>query len=152
MESEGNVEVGFVREVGKPVFDMARWLRFLGILMIVMAALGIIAIVIGLILGVMGSWRIGVYELLIIGLPMLLSLLPIILYFWLGNLLYQSGKMAEPAYMRGDKELLIKSLSNLKTYFVVTGILTLIGIVIAILATCLTGLLPIIGITSSSMW
>jgi hypothetical protein len=152
MQSEGNLSVSIVRQVGKPVFAMARWLRFLGILMIVISVLSVLGMIAGFAATIVGSLRIGRSELYFIAIPVLISIFSLIVYMWLGTLLFKSGKMAEPAYLQGDSELLTKSLENLKTYFIVVGILTLISLVGMIIAMCVVSLMSIFSVSTFQSW
>lgn len=149
METYGNNEVAVVRQVGKPVFEMGRWLRFLGILMITMSLIGLISTVIIVLLSMFGTERLGFIEgTFIAGFSAIILLIPIGIYIWMGILLNRAGKLAEPAFMLGDKDLLVQSLSNLKTYFIIMGILTLIGLLTTVAGICMGS---IFGIWSSTI-
>ena len=47
----------------------------------------------------------------------------------MGVVLYQAGSSSEQAYFNGDKYSFMKSLTQLKLYFTIMGIMTLIGII-----------------------
>ncbi len=152
METNENVEVAVVRKVGKPVYEMGRWLQFLGIVMIVMSIIPLVVLGISLFVPLFGSARAGLFEgAIFIGITVVLSILPMALYVWLGILLNRAGKIAEPAYMQGNAELLSQSLSNLKTYFMVTGILSFIGLVVMLLGLCGGVLALLFGVWSSGI-
>ena len=52
---------------------------------------------------------------------------------WLGVLLWQSGNAVESAHETGDAASFLKSQDKLKTYFLITGIVSLIGIILAVI-------------------
>ncbi len=81
--------------------NTAGWLKFLGIVNIVAGGLTAITIV-----GIVIAW------------------LPI----WIGILLFQAGSRAAELGVTGDPEKLIQMLQKLKTYFIIQGILLLIGV------------------------
>jgi hypothetical protein len=96
-----------VREVGAPLFAAKGWMKFLGVLMIIG--------------GVM-------YALTIVGI--IVCWLPI----WMGVLLFQSASAVEAAEASGNKMELYSSLSKLKTYFTINGVLALIMIAFFVIA------------------
>ncbi len=106
MEETNNEQVTLIKEVSTPVYQARGWMKFIGVLMIIGGVL---------------------YALTIIGI--IIAWLPI----WMGVVLYQAGSSSEQAYFNGDKFSLIKSLSQLKLYFTIMGILTLIGIVFSVI-------------------
>lgn len=66
-----------------------------------------------------------------------LSLIGIIIAWlpiWMGVLLFQSASAVELAYLSGDRNVMTRSLVKLKTYFVIMGVMTLIGIIFWIIA------------------
>ena len=80
------------------------------------------------------------------GIPSIFVLIGI-LQIWIGVLLFQAGSSLDSAGQFGDKFAFLRSLSSIKTYFVIQGVLTLIGILVAISALCILVILPLIGIT-----
>ena len=52
---------------------------------------------------------------------------------WQGVLLLQSAGAIEQAYLSGNRNEMTRSLSKLKTYFIIMGVLTLIGIIVGVL-------------------
>jgi hypothetical protein len=103
-------DVQFVREVSAPLYAARGWMKFLGVLMIIYGAFLVFTIV-----GIVICW------------------LPI----WIGILLLRAAGSAEMAQISGDKYQLVESLSKLKTYFTIYGILALIGL-IAVVVTFMT--------------
>jgi hypothetical protein len=53
---------------------------------------------------------------------------------WIGVLLYQTASIMDRAFHTGDKHTFNQSLSKLKTYFMIQGILTLLGLIVAVIA------------------
>ena len=101
-----------VKELSLPIYQSRGWMKLIGVLSIlggVMTAFTIVGIVI--------CW------------------LPI----WLGVLLFKAGSAVEGAQLNGDKAKLKESLEKLKTYFVINGVLALLGIMAAGLSVILTG-------------
>ena len=81
-----------------PLYGSQMWLKFLGVMNIIQ---GIIAAM--TIIGIIFAW------------------LPI----WMGVLLFRAGSSIESARRNGDKTLFILSQENLKTYFIINGVMTL---------------------------
>ena len=108
-----------VRELSLPIYQSKGWLRLLGVLSIVSGALAAITIV-----GILYAW------------------LPI----WVGVLLLQAASSVERAHLSGDKMVLFESLGKLKMYFIIQGVTTLIGLIIAVIALFMTGLGAIFGL------
>ena len=102
-------EENVVREVSLPIFQSKGWLKLLGVVMIINGILVALTLV-----GIVICW------------------LPI----WLGVLLFQAAGAVEGAQINGDKGQLLTSLSKLKMYFMINGIMMLImiiGVAVAIL-------------------
>jgi hypothetical protein len=83
---------------------------------------------------------------IISGIPSIFVLVGI-LQIWVGILLFQSGSSIEAAGQFGDKFAFLRSLGGLKTYFMIQGVLMLIGIVVALSVLCITFVLPLLGLT-----
>lgn len=94
---------------------MKGWLKFLGILMIIM------------------------------GIPSALMLVGI-LYIWLGVVLMQAGSRAQQFLVSKSSDDLAEFTSKIKTFFLVTGILALIGIILGIITGCIYAIIAIIAI------
>ncbi len=121
MEPGVSGQAEIVQRIGFPIHQSRNWLKLLGVLSILSGILAVFTIV-----GIVIAW------------------LPI----WLGVLLYQSGELVDRAYMSGDERALIASLSKLKTYFLISGIMALIGIACAMIAMSLGMLGAIAGLAS----
>ncbi len=109
-----------VRELSVPIYQAKGWLKFLGILSIIGGIGQALSIV-----GILFAW------------------LPI----WMGVLMYQAGSNIESAAQYGDKFGFLRSMSSLKTYFVLQGVLTLLAIILVFAMLCIMFILPLFGFT-----
>jgi hypothetical protein len=109
-----------VQQLSVPIYQARGWLKFLGVLSIISGVGSALSIV-----GILFAW------------------LPI----WMGVLMFQAGSSIESAGQLGDKFAFLRSLGNLKTYFVLQGVLALIGIAFALTMLCITFILPLLGLT-----
>jgi hypothetical protein len=109
-----------IREMSAPIFQARGWLKFLGVLSIISGIFQALSIV-----GLLFAW------------------LPI----WMGILLHKAGSSIDSAGRLGDKFAFLHSLDSLRTYFVIQGVLSLLGIVIALSLMCITFILPLLGVT-----
>ena len=91
-----------MKDVALPLYQARGWIRFLGVMMIIVGAL---------------------YAVTIIGL--LFAWLPI----WLGVLLFQASSRIEYAYEGGGAVSFMESLQKLKTYFIINGVVVLISLI-----------------------
>ena len=96
-----------VRQAARPLYESKTWMKLLGAVSIVSGALSVITII-----GIVFAW------------------LPI----WLGILLWQSGKAVESAHEIGDAASFLESQSKLRTYFLIAGIVSLVGIILMMIA------------------
>jgi hypothetical protein len=113
-------EAHLVQELSIPIHQAQGWLKFLGVLSIIGGVAQALSLV-----GIVIAW------------------LPI----WMGVLMFQAGSSIESASQFGDRYAFLRALGNLKTYFVLQGVLTLIGIVIAASMLCIMFVLPLLGFT-----
>lgn len=109
-----------VQELSMPIFQARGWLKFLGVLSIIGGVGQALSIV-----GILFAW------------------LPI----WMGVLMFQAGSSIESAGQFGDKFAFLRSMGSLKTYFVLQGVLTLLGIIMAVSMLCIMFILPLLGVT-----
>jgi hypothetical protein len=109
-----------VKELSVPIHQARGWLQFLGVLSILGGVGQALSVV-----GILWAW------------------VPI----WMGVLLFQAGSNIESAAQSGDKSSFLRSMGNLKTYFVIQGILTLIAILIVVGMLCILFILPLLGVT-----
>lgn len=107
MNEQNTDEASIVREMGLPLLESKGWIKFLGIVSVIQGIVAIFSII-----GILIAW------------------LPI----WIGVLLYQSATILERAYQSGDKNTYHRAMAKLRTYFMIQGILTLIGILVAAIA------------------
>jgi hypothetical protein len=112
-----------VRELVFPLFQTRRWLRFLGVMSILSAIL-LIALTVGI--GIIYAW------------------LPI----WVGIILFQAAGAMEEAYRSGNKHQLTSANSKIKTYFIIQGVTTLIGLIFGAIALFVAGMGVFLGILS----
>ena len=87
-----------LRELAKPLLAARRWMKLVGILLIVQGIASVLSI-----WGILIAW------------------LPI----WMGWLLLKSSKEVELAERQGDKVALMRGMNQLKTFFTINGIITL---------------------------
>ncbi len=113
-------EPHMIQELSNPIYQARGWLKFLGILSII---------------GGIGQ------ALTIVGI--LVAWLPI----WMGVLMFQAGSSIDSAGQFGDKFAFLRSLSSLKTYFVLQGVLVLIGVIFGVTMLCIMFVLPLLGFT-----
>ncbi|MFC4726757.1 DUF5362 domain-containing protein [Coralloluteibacterium thermophilus] len=95
-----------VAELARPLAAGKGWLKFVGIMFIVQGALTALSIV-----GILIAW------------------LPI----WIGVLVMQSANAIEEAVRNDDAAALRTALSKLRTYFVIQGVLFLVGLALIVL-------------------
>ena len=107
MDNQDAQQASVVRELGLPLLESKGWIKFLGIVSVIQGIIAVFTVV-----GILIAW------------------LPI----WIGVLLYQSATILERAYHSGDKDTYYSAMAKLRTYFVIQGIMTLIGILIAVMA------------------
>ncbi|WP_109125243.1 DUF5362 domain-containing protein [Dyella sp. C11] len=96
-----------IQDLSQPLASGKGWMKFVGIVFIIQGALTAITIV-----GILIAW------------------LPI----WIGVLVMQSAGAIERAQLSGDAVALKEALAKLRTYFVIQGVLILVGIVLWVLA------------------
>jgi hypothetical protein len=65
----------------------------------------------------------------------------------MGVLMFQAGSSIDSAGQFGDRFAFLRSLGSLKTYFMLQGILTLIGILLSVTMLCIMFVLPLLGFT-----
>lgn len=80
------------------------------------------------------------------GIPSALALVGII-PIWQGVLLMQAASSIETAANTGQKYAFNSAMGNMKTFFVVNGVLILIGIIVSLLMLCVMVVLPLVGIS-----
>ena len=73
----------------------------------------------------------------------LVGILPI----WMGVLLFQAGSNITTAAQMGDRFSYLKAMGALKTFFVLLGVLALLGFVVGIIVACISLLVGVGAIT-----
>lgn len=107
MNAETNQQTALVKELCIPLYQCKGWMKLVGVMSIIGGALQVLTIV-----GILIAW------------------LPI----WTGILLIQAAGAIEQAYLGESQAAMTRSLSKLKIYFIIMGILTLIGLIAIVLA------------------
>ncbi len=105
-------EKDLIKELSLPLFQSKGWMKLLGVVMIIQGIIMVFTIV-----GIIFCW------------------LPI----WLGLLLFKASTFIETAQYNGDKAQFLMSMQRIKTYFVINGVLMLIGLVGAAIALIISG-------------
>ena len=99
-------QTGVIKNLSFPLYNCKGWMKLLGVMSIISGALQVLTI-----FGIIIAW------------------LPI----WMGVLLFQSANAITEAYEGDSQAAMTRSLLKLKTYFIIMGVLTLIGIIFAVL-------------------
>ena len=99
-------QTGVIKNLSFPLYNCTGWMKLLGVMSIIGGALQALTI-----FGIIIAW------------------LPI----WTGVLLFQSANAITEAYEGDNQAAMTRSLLKLKTYFIIMGVLTLIGIIFAAL-------------------
>lgn len=94
-----------LQALSSPLYSARGWLKFIGVMFILNGALTALSIV-----GIIVAW------------------IPI----WLGILLFQISAAAEQAFLTQSEDEFVKSQTKLKTYFTITGVLMLIGLIFTV--------------------
>jgi len=81
--------------------------------------------------------------MIIAGIPSIFALVGI-LQIWQGILLMQAASSIETAASTGQKYAFLSSLGNIKTFFVINGVLVLVGLIVALLTICVAVVLPLV--------
>jgi len=93
------------------------------------------------------GWLKFVGVLMIIGgIPGIAGLVGI-LTIWQGVLLFQAASSIEMAATTGQKYALSTAIGNLKTFFVLNGVLILVGLILALVMICVAVVLPLLGVS-----
>lgn len=103
-----------VRAIMGPLVDGKLWMKLLGVVMILSGALQALTII-----GILWAW------------------VPI----WLGVLLFQAAAAAETASASEDVTAAVRATSRLRLFFMIQGILLLIGLLIAFITFALVMML-----------
>ena len=99
-------QTSLIARVSEPLYTARGWMKLAGALVILYGVLTALTIV-----GLLIAW------------------IPI----WMGVLLFQSAKAVEQAHLASDEQAFLLAQLKLKTYFVITGVLALIVLLLAVL-------------------
>lgn len=109
-----------VKDISLPLFNSKFWMKLMGVVMIVY---GVLVVIFTFGIGLIVAW------------------LPI----WIGVLLFQSANAIDVAYNQGDQDAAIRAMDKLKLYFIINGVLLLIGIALAVLGFFMGGMAAFMG-------
>lgn len=108
-----------VKNLCFPVYQSRNWMKLLGVLSIISGIFSAISIV-----GIVICW------------------LPI----WLGALLFGAANKIEAAYYSGDEQQAVDALSKIQKFFFLSGIVSLISIVLSVIGVLMFGTVLMAGI------
>ena len=94
-----------VQDLSLPLAQSKGWMKLLGVMMIIYGILIAISVV-----GLIIAW------------------IPV----WIGVLLFQAVSAVEQAQLGGDADAMLRAMGKLKTYFTISGVLMLIGIIVGV--------------------
>ena len=94
-----------VQHLSLPLAQSKGWMKLLGVMMIIYGILIAISVV-----GLIIAW------------------IPV----WIGVLLFQAVSAVEQAQLGGDADAMLRAMGKLKTYFTISGVLMLIGIIVGV--------------------
>ncbi|HEX7031342.1 MAG TPA: DUF5362 family protein [Gammaproteobacteria bacterium] len=107
-----------VKDISLPLFNAKFWMKLMGVFMIIYGVLVALTIV-----GILIAW------------------LPI----WIGVLLFQAASAIDAAYSQGDADAAVRAADKLKVYFIINGVLLLIGIILGVIAFMMGGMAAFMG-------
>jgi len=124
MDNNSQVEqVLSAKNISFPLYKCKGWLLFIGIFSIVQGAMMALTIV-----GIIIAW------------------LPI----WMGIILCKASQLINEAYTRDDPDALTNALSKIKQYFIIMGIMTLIGIAFAVVYIAIVVIVLLVTVISQA--
>ncbi|MDX1455852.1 MAG: DUF5362 family protein [Gammaproteobacteria bacterium] len=103
-----------IKDVALPLYNAKFWMQLVGVVLILQAAM-IVLSTLGI--GIIIAWLPG----------------------WLGILLFQSASHIDRAFNLDDREAAIRAMEKLKTYFVIQGVLFLLGVILSVLGFVMFG-------------
>jgi hypothetical protein len=106
METSDQIQEKIVTQLSAPLYSAKGWMKFIGILLIVMGVTYALSIV-----GIIFAW------------------IPI----WLGILVTGAANKIDTAYRTGDKYSFIEAQKKIGLYFTIYGVLILIGLILILL-------------------
>lgn len=114
-----------IQDLSQPLASGKGWMKFVGIVFIIQGALTALTLV-----GIIIAW------------------LPI----WIGVLVMQSASAIERAQLSGDAVALKEALAKLRTYFVIQGVLILVGITLWIIGLFFYGAVFLAMLHNGGSW
>ena len=97
-----------IKDVVLPLYNAKFWMQLVGVVLILQAIMVVLST---------------------LGIGIIIAWLPA----WLGILLFQAASHVDRAFNIDDREAAIRSMEKLKTYFVIQGVLFLLGIILSVL-------------------
>lgn len=114
-----------IQDLSQPLASGKGWMKFVGIVFIIQGALTALTLV-----GIIIAW------------------LPI----WIGVLVMQSASAIERAQLSGDAVALKEALAKLRTYFVIQGVLILVGIALWVIGLFFYGAVFLAMLHNGGSW
>ena len=114
-----------IQDLSQPLASGKGWMKFVGIVFIIQGALTALTLV-----GIIIAW------------------LPI----WIGVLVMQSAGAIERAQLSGDAAALKEALAKLRTYFVIQGVLILVGIALWVIGLFFYGAVFLAMLHNGGSW
>jgi hypothetical protein len=114
-----------IQDLSQPLASGKGWMKFVGIVFIIQGALTALTLV-----GIIIAW------------------LPI----WIGVLVMQSASAIERAQLSGDAVALKEALAKLRTYFVIQGVLMLVGIALWVIGLFFYGAVFLAMLHNGGSW
>ncbi len=141
MEIEDRVVESMRREVERS----KGWMTFLGVIVIIGGILGVLAGIALLIAGMVGATALGggalsgvsIFYLIIAGISI-----------WMGVVLIQAGSRGKNFVSSNDPHYLAQMLSKLRLYFLITGVIIIVSIVLSIVFAAVGGISALGGYSS----
>ncbi|EKE77452.1 DUF5362 domain-containing protein [Gallaecimonas xiamenensis] len=109
-----------IQRLSLPLFQAKGWMKLVGVIAIISGALQALSIV-----GILWAW------------------LPI----WTGVLLFQAASAIEAAQRSGSAEGMTEAMNKLKTFFTISGVMVLIGIILTVLFMLFGGMAMLAGMS-----
>jgi hypothetical protein len=131
-----NPEAALIQEVSWPLYRTRNWLKFIGVFYIIIGALYILLALIGLFVSYSNSsYRNPSASFsLILGVVLLAGFCAVLI--WMGVVLFRAGSRVNNARVYGQKAAMIETLGNLRTFFVILGVMVIVSLGVAALYIC----------------
>ena len=127
-------EQQLIKELSAPLSQVKAWIRLVAIVSVTCGvSLFILSIVAAIMYGIPTFQRNTVAGGVVFGIVLLGAVFAQVMVFT-GGQLFKSAKANEAATLNGRKDTLLESLDYMATYFTVTGLLSVMGLVFEIIA------------------